>query len=261
MAVGSALILLAVLRSIPQQSERRGRHHHGGRHRARHARRPAPSVDLDLWRNGHFALANLVGCLSVAAMFSSLLCGPLLLTTVWGYSILQAGFLVTPGAIIASAAAISVGRLRKPARQRAAVPLGMALFAVNGVALWAALGASRDLLAWLGIGLFGGAGLGMALTGLNTVAALSTPPARFATGTGLHNASRQVGGAFGAAGVAVVLSGIGVRDVTAYRTVFLMGGVAGAVAAVLGLLLLSRAQPAGAAHPRSVLRQRAKEKT
>lgn len=219
LAGGPALTLLAVLRSAQHQ---------------------APAIDLDLWKNRDFATANAIAVLAVASMFSWLLCGPLFLTTVWHYSVLEASFLVTPGAVIASIASITVGRLTNRRRQRAAVALGMTLVTVNGIWLWAAIGEDRALVAWLCIGLTGGAGLGMALTGLNTVAALSVPPARFATGTGLHNAARQVGGAFGAATVAVVVSAIGVRDVDAYRNVFLIGGLVAAVAAALGLLLLSR---------------------
>ncbi|WP_165969013.1 DHA2 family efflux MFS transporter permease subunit [Actinomadura sp. KC06] len=196
----------------------------------------APVVEFDLWRSRDFSLANLIAFPTAAGMFAWLLATPLFLATVWDYSVLRTGLAITPGALAAAVAAIAVGRLRSRERQRAAISLGMALFAANGVWLWLALSERPDFLPlWLGTGLLGGTGLGLALTGLNTTAAVAVPPIRFATGTGLHNAIRQVGGAFGVAGLAIIATATAGGEVRAFRYIFLFTAVSGAVAALSGL--------------------------
>ncbi|WP_081639957.1 DHA2 family efflux MFS transporter permease subunit [Actinomadura flavalba] len=207
----------------------------------------APAVEFDLWRSRDFRIANLVAFPTAVAMFAWLLATPLFVATVWDYSILKAGLAVTPGAFASAVAAIGIARIRRRGLQRAAVSVGMVLFTANAVWLWLALTDRPAFLPlWLATGLLGGTGIGLTLTGLNSTAALAVPPARFATGTGLHNAIRQVGGAFGVAGVAMisVAAATGTGS-AAFRSIFLFTAVMSAVAALGGLALL-RTAPAPA---------------
>ena len=62
-----------------------------------------------LWRSRRFAAANLASLLYGAALFPWMLVGVLFLIGVWGYSPLEAGLAMTPGALIAAVVALRAG--------------------------------------------------------------------------------------------------------------------------------------------------------
>ncbi|MEU6865260.1 DHA2 family efflux MFS transporter permease subunit [Streptomyces sp. NPDC046876] len=213
-------------------------------HRSR--RHPAPAVDRDLWRDPVFARANLGALLFGAAMYAWLLIGPSYLIARWNYSALEAGFGITPGAVLAMGGALAVGR-RVPARlQWAAVTAGSLLFAAGAGLLWGWLDESTAYAqVFLPAGLLGGLGIGLVLTALSTAASASLPPERFAAGTGLLMTARQLGGALGIAGTAAVLTGKGDN----WRDVFLMAALASLAAAFAGCSMRVRT-PKGTQTPK-----------
>src|ERR687897_1124241 len=71
----------------------------------RSARHRAPVIELGLFRARSFAVANGGMFAFSSAFYALLLCNVLFLTGVWGYSILEAGFAVTPGPLSAALAA------------------------------------------------------------------------------------------------------------------------------------------------------------
>ncbi|MFZ3493453.1 DHA2 family efflux MFS transporter permease subunit [Streptomyces sp. 5.8] len=206
---------------------------------------PAPAVDRDLWRDPLFARANTGALLFGVAMYAWLLAGPSYLIERWDYSVLQAGFGVTPGAVLAMAGALFVGR-RVPARlQWAAVTAGSLLFAANALLLWGWVGESTSYAQiFLPAGLLGGLGIGVVLTALSTAASAGLPPQRFAAGTGLLMTARQLGGALGVAGTAALLTEGGSGD--HWRGVFLLIALSALAATVAGaaMRLSGRARPA-----------------
>lgn len=211
----------------------------------------APAIEVGLWRSRMFAVANVSSFLAGAALFSWTLSGPLYLTTVWHYSILQAGLAVTPGAFTSAIAAIITGRRATPRQQQVAVTGGMIVFAAVSIWMYAALGDTPEFLRiWLPAGLIGGAGLGAAFTGLAASVALSVNPLQFASGTGLNTTARQVGGAIGVAILAAILAAQGVLGALGYRQVWLFAGVAAVLAAISGLALVER-RPASVPEPKS----------
>ncbi|WP_327303301.1 DHA2 family efflux MFS transporter permease subunit [Streptomyces sp. NBC_01298] len=211
---------------------------------------PAPAVDRDLWREPLFARANIGALLFGAAMYAWLLTGPSYLIERWNYSVLQAGFGVTPGAVLAMAGALVVGR-RVPARlQGAAVTVGSLLFAANALLLWGWVGESSSYAQiFLPAGLLGGLGIGIVVTALSTTASAGLPPQRFAAGTGLLMTARQLGGALGVAGTAALLTGAGTGD--HWRGVFLLIAFSALGAAVAGasMRLSGPAKPTAPARP------------
>ena len=100
------------------------------------AHRPPPALETSLWRSRTFAPPNLASLLYGAALFAWMLVGVLFLLGVWGYSPLEAGLAVTPGAVVASAVALGAGPSR--GRPRAVSFAGALTLAVAG------LGAARD---------------------------------------------------------------------------------------------------------------------
>jgi EmrB/QacA subfamily drug resistance transporter len=199
---------------------------------------PAPAIETALWRGRTFRRANLASLLYGAALFPWLLVGVLVLVGAWGYSELEAGLAMTPGAVSAAIVALRAGPL--VARYGARWVVAAGAFTMAGVGLWLALAIStepRFLTLWLPGGVLLGMGMGAVSTGLSAAAALSVPPARFAAGTGLNQTARQVGGALGVAVLATMLAGGG-ADVGAYTDVYLFCTVASVAAGVVALGLV-----------------------
>jgi MFS family permease len=185
-AVGLTLVVVTVLRS---------RTHH------------APAIDLAVWRNPAYRIANLgLGMLSLT-MFAWMLGAPLFATTIWQWTVLETAGALSIGAVAAMAGSLSAGRLTKPATQVKVAILGCLLFAGSN-AVWASdlFGEESNFWGgWLPGALLGGGGLGLALTCLSTLAARAMVPLKFAGGVGMTLAVRQVGGALGVAGFAAII--------------------------------------------------------
>jgi EmrB/QacA subfamily drug resistance transporter len=214
---GVALVVLALLRS---------------------ARHEAPAVETGLFRNRTFAVSSVAVAFTGASLFAWLLVSPLFLTTVWHYSVLKAGFAVTPGALTSALAAVAVGRRAKPHHLPFVVAVSMAAFAGVSVWMYAGLGTEpRFLGVWLPMGLVGGAAFGGALTALSTVAARSLPPQQFASGVGMSTTARQLGGSLGIAATASVLAARGLGGPQAFCGVFLVCAVLAALGAVVGVVM------------------------
>jgi EmrB/QacA subfamily drug resistance transporter len=199
---------------------------------------PAPAVETGLLRNRAFASASAAAACTGAALFAWLLSSPLFLTTVWHYSVLKAGFAVTPGALTSAMAAVAVGRLARPHHLPLVVGGSMAAFALVSGWMFLRLGAHPRFLAlWLPTGLAGGAAFGAALTALSTAAAASLPPRRFASGVGMTTTARQLGGALGVAATGAILAAHGTGGPQAFRDVYLACALPAAAAAAVGVAM------------------------
>ena len=189
---------------------------------------PTPALEIKLWRSHRFAAANLASLLYGAALFPWMLIGVLFLITIWGYSPLEAGLAMTPGAFVAAAVALAAAK-RNP---RPAVIGGALTLATAGAICTLALPETPSFLSfWLPIGVLIGAGMGAITTGLSTAAALSVGPERFAAAVGLNQTARQVGGALG---VAVLAALVG-TELASFKDVYLF-----CTLATLGVALVGR---------------------
>ncbi|MEU5366071.1 DHA2 family efflux MFS transporter permease subunit [Streptomyces sp. NPDC005925] len=213
----------------------------------RSAKHPAPALEISLWRNRTFALANAAAFCYGIALFSWLLVGVLYVTQVWGYSELEAGLAMTPGAFAATAVAMRVGKLPPTYGPRLATTGGAVVLAGTGFLLAFTLPDHSMFLAyWLPLGVLAGVGMGAITTGTSTAAALSVSPLRFAGATGLNQTARQIGGAIGIAILATVVSGA-LTDIADFERIYLIAACASVVVAVLGLGLTIKLPPAPAA--------------
>ncbi|MEO3783235.1 MFS transporter [Actinocorallia sp. B10E7] len=198
----------------------------------RSARHPVPAMEISLWRNRDFAVTNVVSFFYGAAFFPWMLVGVLVLTRMWGYSELEAGLAMTPGAVSAAVASVLMGRLAAP---RTAILTGSLVMLGTAVWTWRALPEEPRFLAfWLPCGLLIGIGMGALATGTAGSAALSVAPVRFAGATGLNTTARQLGGALGTAVLAALLSGprAGAEEFT---TVYAYCAIVCALALLAGL--------------------------
>jgi EmrB/QacA subfamily drug resistance transporter len=216
---------------------------------ARSRGQAAPAVETGLWRVRRFAVANAASLLFGSAVYAWMLICVLFLTAIWGYSEIQAGLAMSPGAITAAVAAALVGRRIERHGQRAALVGGGVLLALDALWLVLMLGDEpRFLTVWLPAGLVIGVAMGAAGVAISAAAATAVEPSRYAAATGLNMTARQVGGALGIAVLAAILQA-GLRDgIDPYLAIYAFCGAGGLAAAAIGLAL-TREAPAAAPAP------------
>src|SRR3954463_10556255 len=204
----------------------------------RAARIPAPAIEISLWRNRTYATANLVSLLFGAGLYATLLLGVLFVTEVWGWSELQAGLSVTPGALASALIGIAIGRARRRPSPRVLVIAGGLTLAASTAAIAIWLPETPSFLTfWLPLGMTMGLGMGAISVGVSSAAALSVTPERFAAATGLNIAARQVGGALGVAFLALALDGHTPGDTAAFSLVYAMTATVSLAVALVAIRL------------------------
>ena len=219
----------------------------------RSARAANPVLDLTLFRNHNYRIANLATLTFVVA-FSAMFFGLILfLTTVWRYSTVQAGLLITPGPVIASFIAVGAGRLADRIGHRPIMVPGGVIYAIGGAWLFFGIGAEREILTvWLPSVLLTGTGIGLVLPALASAAAHGLPEHRFAVGGAVNAAVRQIGFVMG---VAIVVALLGSPDpdslLDAFDRIFVLLVAGGLVTAAVVALLDTK--PATVAEPTLVV--------
>lgn len=171
---------------------------------------PHPLVDLGLFRHRTFAMVNLAtlafGC-AFAMMFFGFF---FYMTGIWHYTLPEAGFAVTPGPLIVIPSAIVGGRLAARLGHRPVLVTGALIYALAGLWFMTMPGDTPDYLrVWLPGLLLNGIGIGLVLPSLSAAAAHKLPPAQYAVGSAVNQATRQIGSVLGVA-VTVLLLGHGV---------------------------------------------------
>jgi MFS family permease len=215
----------------------------------RSANHRAPVIDLSLFRARSFAVANAGMFTFSTAFYALLLCNVLFLTQVWDYSILKAGFAVTPGPLTAALTAPIAGRLSDRFGQRV-VALPGALFFASGCALFATgMGATPAYVShYLGPTILTGAGVGFSFASWGSAAVAQLPPGRFATGSAVLSCLRQIGAVLGIAALVALLDAAPATDplsgfTDAWTLMALSGGVVAALALALGRVRAPLAAP------------------
>jgi DHA2 family multidrug resistance protein len=164
-----------------------------------------PIVNLRILRNRQLAGGVAFAVILGFALYSSVFALPVFLQNLLGYSAWDTGRVILPGAIAAAFTMALMGRLSSRFDARLLVTIGVLLF------LWSmwlhyhfttAIG-MHDLL-WPMV--LRGVGLGFIFVPLTGAAVADLRPDQLAQGTGLFNLSRQLGGSFGIAVTATLLS-------------------------------------------------------
>jgi len=165
----------------------------------RSTRHPRPIVDPALFAHRSFRIGNFGTLLFAAAFFSLILGNVVFLTSIWGYTVLQAGAATLPGPALSTVFAGPAGRLADRFGHRAVIVPGTLIFAAGTMVLRSA-GAEPD---WLGLWLPGacltGIGIGLAFPTLGSAAVRDVPADSFATASAVNAAFRQVGAVLGTA--------------------------------------------------------------
>ncbi|WP_051324264.1 DHA2 family efflux MFS transporter permease subunit [Candidatus Solirubrobacter pratensis] len=195
-----------------------------------------PVLELHLFKVRSFAVACFgVGVFSLG-FYALLLSNILFLTGVWHYSILKAGFAVTPGPLMAALSSANAGRIADRYGSGAVAFPGGLLFAAGALVFALGLGTEPHYVThYLPGTILTGLGVGASFAGFSSAAVAELPPARFATGSAISATCRQIGAVLGiAALIAVLGERAGLDDFQ--RAWWMMTGT-GAVAAIAGFSL------------------------
>ncbi len=203
---------------------------------ARSARHPAPAIELGLFRVRSFAVAVTGTFLFSLGFYALLLANALFLTQVWGWSVLAAGFALTPGPLTASLFAPLGGALSDRFGQRVVAVPGGLLFAAGCLLFASGVGPEPSYATeFLPATFLTGAGVGLSFSAWSSAAVAELPPARFATGTAISSCMRQVGAVLGIAVLVAVLDRAGVAPLDAARDAWTLMALPALAAAVVAL--------------------------
>jgi EmrB/QacA subfamily drug resistance transporter len=189
-----------------------------------------PVLELSLFRVRSFA----AGCAGVftfsLGFYALLLANILFLTSVWGYTTLEAGFAVTPGPLMAALSSALAGRVIDRYGSRATALPGGLVFALGSLLFATGLGPTPAYVAdFLPATLLTGTGVGLSFAGFSSAAVRDLPPARFSTGSAISTCCRQLGAVLGISILIAVLP-----DFTlAYTLMAVTGAGAGLIALAL----------------------------
>src|SRR5215210_4636274 len=202
----------------------------------RSSRHPVPLVEPALFRVRSFAVANAGMFVFSLGFYALLLLNVLFLTGVWGYSVLEAGFALTPGPLMAAVGAPIGGRLADRFGQRVVALPGGLLFALGALGLATSTGTDASYLTILPWQIVSGFGIGLSFSAWGSAAVAELAPSRFATGSAIIGALRQIGAVLGIAIlVAVVGTPTAADPVGPFHEAWLLIAGTGTVAGLLAL--------------------------
>ena len=157
--------------------------------------------DHPLWDRAMFADRNFASALVFMVITGVLLLAglallPPLLQNLYGYSVLQSGFLTAPRGVGTLMSMLIAGRLTSKMDARILVAIGVVLM---GISLWMMTGFAIDQPSRPVIvsGVVQGLGLGLIFVPLQTLAFATLPARDRTTGAALLNLARNVGGSVG----------------------------------------------------------------
>ena len=205
----------------------------------RSATHRSPTLDLTLFREHNFRLANLA-TLSFAIAFSAMFFGLVqFLVYVWQYSILEAGLSIWPGPLTAALVAAPAGRLVDRVGYKAILFTGGMFFAVgSGWMMWRAEVDPNLWGVWIPGAIMTGLGVGMTLPSLSSAAVRSLPQNRYAVGSAVNQTIRQIGATMGVALVVALLGSPGPAELLEhFDRVYALMVAGGVVTAVVSLAI------------------------
>ncbi|GAA4742333.1 DHA2 family efflux MFS transporter permease subunit [Sphingomonas daechungensis] len=163
-----------------------------------------PLFDRALFKDRNFATALLFMAVTGVLLLAGLALLPPLLQNLYGYSVLQSGFLTAPRGVGTLISMLLAGRLTGKIDSRILVGIGVALM---GISLWMMTGFALDQPSRPVImsGIVQGLGLGLIFVPLQSLAFETLAPMMRTTAAALLNLSRNIGGSIGIAVVSAQL--------------------------------------------------------
>ena len=164
-----------------------------------------PIFDPKMFADRNFATGLFFMAVTGVLLLAGLALLPPLLQRLYGYSVLQSGFLTAPRGIGTLISMILAGRLVGKIDARLLIFAGIALM---GLSLWQMSGFTlvMDSRPIIISGIVQGLGLGLIFVPLNTLAFGTLAPAHRTTAASLLNLSRNIGGSVGISMVTTMLA-------------------------------------------------------
>jgi EmrB/QacA subfamily drug resistance transporter len=173
----------------------------------RSARHRNPVFEPALLRIRSFDVSNGATVVMAGGFYAYTLCNVLFLTSVWRYSVLDAGLALTPGPLTALVVARPASRLVHRVGYRVVAIPGALVWAAGTIYFATVLGSEPHFVEqWLPGMIVLGIGAGLTFPTLSAAAVGSLPGERFAMATALNSVARQIGAALG---VAILIAIIG----------------------------------------------------
>jgi EmrB/QacA subfamily drug resistance transporter len=218
-------------------------------------RHPSPVVSLPLFRIRSFAAGNAGTLLLGTSLYALLLANALFLTSVWGWSILDAGLALTPTPLATIVAAPLAGAFAD--RRNPAFLLVAGSLTVGAGAAWFALMVPPTpsfTADWLPGSILVGLGLGMAYATFAGVTVSGLTPESFGLGSGVSAMTRQIGSVLGVAALVALLGQPSPLEApAAFDRVWAFAALASCLGVIPSLALLAQApHPMAAASPQPV---------
>ena len=164
-----------------------------------------PLIELGLFRNFNFAMANTVLFIFGLGMFGSTFLLPLYLQNSLGYTAFQAGSVFLPVGIIQGILSPIAGLLSDKVNPKIPAILGI-LFLATSLYLNGFLSEFTELHQIMISLYLRGIGMGLVFTPLSTIALSGIHRNKMAQASGLFNVIRQIGGSFGIAMLGTLLT-------------------------------------------------------
>jgi DHA2 family multidrug resistance protein len=164
-----------------------------------------PLLDLGLWRNGNFAVANMLIFVIGIVLFSTLALLPPYLSQLMHYPVLDIGLLLAPRGVGTMLGMMLVGRLLGRIDARWPIVVGM-LLTVGSLYFMTHFGVevSRFDVVW--IGAMQGLGLGLVFVPISSVAYATLPAAQRTEAASLFSLVRNIGSSIGISVVMAMLA-------------------------------------------------------
>jgi MFS family permease len=202
--------------------------------------RPNATLDLSLFRDRNYRLANTATLIFGTAFGMMFLTFFVFMTGIWHFSQTRAGIIAMVGPLMVIPFAVLSGRIAGRHGHRWLIVTGGFLFAAAQAWYALRLTATPDYARiWLPGQLVSGAGIGLVLPSLAAAAVIGLPAARLAVGNAFNTAVRQLGSVFGVA-IAVSLIGGAHLAIESFRLVYLILASAGVATAIVSMRIDTR---------------------
>lgn len=164
-----------------------------------------PIVDLSAFSNRNFALGSLFSFVLGIGLYGLTYLYPVYLAQIRGYNALMIGETMFVSGLAMFATAPIAGRLMPYVDKRLMLMMGFVSFAIGTYQMtWITTDWDFYELLWPQI--FRGVGLMLSIIPINDISLGTLPPERLKNASGLFNLTRNLGGAFGLAGLTTVLN-------------------------------------------------------
>jgi DHA2 family multidrug resistance protein len=164
-----------------------------------------PVVQFRIFKNPAFTAGNMIGFFAFFTLFGSLILLPIYLQTLMGYTAFLAGLVLGPGGLMAMIAMPISGWLITKVNPKAVLLLGVAVTAYS-IFLMSRFNLSADFIAVAWPRAVMGVGMGFLFIPLMTLAMSWVKKEDMGNATSIFNFVRMIGGSFGVAVSATILS-------------------------------------------------------